>query len=93
MRDDEGMKTILEQQDAGVAFALREISEVDKSARAQIENAKFAMSDELKNELKTQVETCLMLEKRISANYLKESGSEVNVGDDFRLLVDLRNRQ
>lgn len=90
MRDDEGMKTILEQQDAGIAFALREIADVDKSARAQLENAKFEMSNELKRELQTEIETCLMLEKRISANYLKESGSEVKTGDDFRLLVDLR---
>lgn len=86
------LKVVLEQQDAGVAFALKTVQAIKESAASQLNNVKFSMSKELESQLKAQIETCELIENRISMDYAKESGSRVSANTQFRLLVDLRNR-
>ena len=86
------LKVVLEQQDAGVVFALKVVQSIKDSATQQLSNAKFSMSKELESQLKAQIETCELIENRISMDYAKESGSKVSANTQFRLLVDLRNR-
>lgn len=86
------LKIVLEQQDAGVVFALKIVQSIKDSATQQLSNAKFSMSKELESQLKAQIETCELIENRISMDYAKESGSKVSANTQFRLLVDLRNR-
>lgn len=86
------LKVVLEQQDAGVAFALKTVQAIKEGAASQLNNVKFSMSKELESQLKAQIETCELIENRISMDYAKESGSKVSANTQFRLLVDLRNR-
>lgn len=87
------LQVVLEQQDAGVVFALKVVQSIKDSATQQLSNAaKFSMSEELENRLKAQIETCELIENRISMDYAKESGSKVSANTQFHLLVDLRNR-
>lgn len=86
------LQVVLEQQDAGVVFALKVVESIKDSATQQLSNAKFSMSKELESDLKTQIQTCELIENRISADYAKESGSKVSANSKFRLLVDLRNK-